>query len=176
MTEVFVERTWPRPLTDRDMHAMIEIGADCFGIHRVAWRGSLLAADGRYLVCHFSAPDAESVRIALDQAGSVPGRVWPGSIHEAPGSDDGATANVMVTRAFDAPVALEDVQAKEDAAQGCLDTHRVNFVRTFFSTDRKRMICLYRAPDAESVRIAQREANMPVDRVWSFRRFAPGTH
>ena len=34
-------------------------------------------------------------------------------------------------------------------------------------------MCLYRAPDAESVRIAQREAGMPVERVWSFRQFRP---
>jgi hypothetical protein len=72
-------------------------------------------------------------------------------------------------------VDIETIQALEDAGQGCLDLHRVRFVRTYFSRDRKRMICLYEAPDAESVRIAQREAQMPVDRVWSFRRLAPGS-
>ena len=60
-------------------------------------------------------------------------------------------------------------QAREDAHQWCLDTHGVSFVRTYFSQDRKRMICLYRAPDAEAVREAQRKAGMPLDAVWSFR-------
>jgi hypothetical protein len=35
------------------------------------------------------------------------------------------------------------------------------------------MICLYHAPDAESVRIAQRAANMPVERIWTFSQFRP---
>jgi hypothetical protein len=35
------------------------------------------------------------------------------------------------------------------------------------------MLCLYQSPDAESVRAAQREAGLPVDRVWAFDRIAP---
>jgi len=30
------------------------------------------------------------------------------------------------------------------------------------------MICMYHAPDAESVRLAQRQAGMPIDDVWAF--------
>jgi hypothetical protein len=70
-------------------------------------------------------------------------------------------------------VTLEEIQAMEDAKQWCLDTHRVKFARTFFAHDRKRMLCLYAAPDAEAVRAAQREAGMPVDRVWGFERLGP---
>jgi hypothetical protein len=29
--------------------------------------------------------------------------------------------------------------------------------RSFFAADRKRMLCLYHAPDAESVRLVQRD-------------------
>jgi DNA-binding SARP family transcriptional activator len=36
-----------------------------------------------------------------------------------------------------------------------------------------RRLGVYRAPDAESVRLAQREARMPVEKVWSFRRYGP---
>ncbi len=80
---------------------------------------------------------------------------------------------MLVERSFAAPVALEDVQAVEDAGRWCLDTRGVQFVRTFFSGDRRRMICLYSAPDAQAVRDAQREAGMPVDRVWAFARIGP---
>jgi hypothetical protein len=76
---------------------------------------------------------------------------------------------VVVERSFDSPVTLEEVQAIEDAGAACLAARNVEFVRTIFSRDRKRMICLYRAPDAEAVREAQRKAGMPVDAVWSFR-------
>jgi hypothetical protein len=175
MSEILVERHWEKPLTDDDMLALFAAAGGCLAIHRCEWRGSLLSGDGRELFCHFTAPDAESVRIALHEAGSPRGSIWPGTIHDAPGSNQAEleSANVVVTRRFDEPVALADIQTIEDAGAGCLENHRVRFVRTYFSTDRRRMMCLYRAPDAESVRIAQREAGMPVERVWSFRQFRP---
>jgi hypothetical protein len=94
---------------------------------------------------------------------------WAGTVHEA-GRE--GQANVVVERRFDQPVTVESVQAIEDAGAWCMELHQVTFLRTFFSTDCKRMICLYRAPDAESVRLAQRQAKMPVERVWSCRRFS----
>lgn len=173
MTEVFLERHWEKPLTAADIQTLIETSGGCLVAHRCDWRGSLLSADGHELVCHFSAPDLESVRIAMHDAGSPRGSVWAGTIHDAPGLTDAALtqANVLVTRRFAEPAVFAEIQALEEAGAGCLDTHRVCFVRTYFSADRRRMICLYRAPDAESVRIAQREAGMPVERVWAFQRF-----
>jgi hypothetical protein len=175
MTEVIVERNWDRPRTDSDLMDMVESSVGCLARHRSAWHLSLLSADRRDLVCHFSGPDAESVRIALRQAGSTDLYAWAATIHDAPGFVDADldSANVVVARAFDDPVDFEAIQAREDAGKGCLDVHRVRFVRTYFSRDRKRMMCLYAAPDSESVRIAQREAGMPVERVWTFQHFTP---
>lgn len=175
MSDVFVERSFDPPMTDAGMRAMIRSSGDCIAMHRIEWQGSMLSADGSELICHFVAPDAESVRIALRQAGSGPGNAWPGTVHDAPGfaGDALAAANVVVSRHFDEPAVLEEIQAIEDGASTCLEMHRVEFVRTFLSADRRRMLCLYRAPDAESVRIAQREARMPVDRVWAFHRYGP---
>jgi hypothetical protein len=175
MTHVFVERQWDEPRTDADLELMMDNAAGCLARHRCDWNGSLLSADRRDLLCHFSGPDTESVRIALRQAGSPYIAAWAGTVHDAPGTTDAGMerANVVVARRFDEPVDLEAIQALEDAGKGCLDTHRVRFVRSFFSRDRKRMICLYAAPDAESVRIAQREAHMPVERIWSFQRLTP---
>jgi hypothetical protein len=91
--------------------------------------------------------------------------LWPATVHDAPGA---GRANVIVERSFDVPCVLDELQAREDARQWCLDAYDVKFVRTLFSCDGKRMLCLYAGPDAEAVRSAQREAGMPVDRVWSF--------
>lgn len=175
MTHVFVERHWEQPRTEADLQQMSDDSDECLARHRCDWHGSLLSADRRDLVCHFSAPDTESVRIALRQAGSPCTAAWAGTIHDAPGltAADLEKANVLVARRFEEPVDIAAIQALEDAGQGCLDTHRVRFVQSFFSRDRKRMLCLYAAPDAESVRIAQREAQMPVERVWSFQPFTP---
>jgi len=76
---------------------------------------------------------------------------------------------VVVERSFRAPVAFEDVQAAEERAAGCLEAHGVRFLRTYFSRDRRRMVCLYEAPDAESVRLAQEKAGLPFERAWAAR-------
>ena len=74
---------------------------------------------------------------------------------------------VIVERAFDEPVSIDDIQAIEDRGAWCLEMYRVRFLQTYFSTDRKRMICVYEAPDAEAVRVAQSKAGVPFERVWA---------
>jgi hypothetical protein len=94
-------------------------------------------------------------------------------VHDAPGLTDErlAQASILVSRRFDATVAFEEIQALDDVGTNCFLTHRARRMRTYFSTNRLRMVCLYHAPDAESVRIALREARIPVERVWAFRQF-----
>lgn len=175
MTNGFLERSFDPPIGFPEFLDMAARSAGCFDLHNVDWQQSMLSADGCHLICWFSAHDLESIRISLRTA-EVDQRVfWPGSVHDAPGIDaDGlASANVVVTRQFDEPVLLEDIQAIEDAGAGCLEIRDVKFIRTFFSADKKRMLCLYQAPDAESVRQAQREAKMPFDKIWPFGAIRP---
>lgn len=175
MSNVFLDRQFEDPLTDDDLVGMARDSSDCFELHRVDWQESFLSGDRTRLLCHYRAPDAESVRTALRSLDADMRVHWPGTVHDAPDRtpDELLEANVIVLRSFDEPVALEDLQAVEDENAHCLETHRVRFMRTFFATDRKRMACLYTAPDAESVRIAQRQAGMPFDSVWAIRRVAP---
>jgi len=171
MSDVFLVRSFDPPLDDASFEAMARDGADCLSLYRVEWQQSLMSSDGRRLVCWFRAPDAESTRLALRKAGSHEATPWAGSVHDSPlpGAPPADAANVVVERSFEVPVTLEQIQAIEDAGVACLNARGVEFVRTFFSRDRRRLICLYRAPYAESVREAQRLASMPVDAVWSFR-------
>jgi hypothetical protein len=165
MTQLVLERTFEPPIDRQLVIGTVRSGAWCYEQHRVDWLGSLLSLDGRRMVCRFEARDTESLRQALRQMDADMRVLWHGSVHDAPGDRE---ANVVVERSFAEPVSLDEVQAKEDAGQWCLDAHGVSFVRTFFSNDRKRMLCLYAAPDAEAVATAQRKAGMPVDRVWPF--------
>lgn len=178
MPELFLEREFAPPLRAAMVRAasanLKEQG--CLQLHRVEWMGSLLSADGHRMVCRFRAPDAESLRIVFRTVGVTDmSCLWPGMLHERPGltEAEGAAANVLVRRRFEQPVSVEQIQALEDAGAWCLEARRVKFIRTYFSTDGKRMICLYHAPDAESVRQAQRQANMPVEDVWGFVNVRP---
>lgn len=182
MTNAILEREFDIPMAASDFGLMASRTTGCFELHRVDWQHSMLATGGKKLVCWFKCADMDSARIALrSEDGDIsdvwPGQTtsefaWPGTVHDAPGVDEDAirSANVVVERRWDEAVALEDIQAKEDAGASCLEMRNVRFLRTFFSFDRRRMLCLYSAPDAESVRQAQREAGMPVANVWSFER------
>lgn len=167
MTDIFLERTFDPPMTADGFHGSSARGSWCFELHNVQWRSSYLSASGTEMVCWFSAADAESVRLTLRTLNSDIRRLWAGTVHDGP---EASEPNVAVQRSFAEPVRLEEIQAQEDAAGWCLRTHRVRFCRTFFSLDRTRMICLYEAPDSESVRLAQGEARMHFDKVWAFQR------
>lgn len=74
---------------------------------------------------------------------------------------------IVVERTLEDPV---DVGALADGRErfvACLHAHNVRFVQSYMSADGKRMICVYEAPDAESVRIALRQHGMlPFDQAW----------
>jgi len=78
-------------------------------------------------------------------------------------------STVLVERAFPGPVTFADIQATEDRSAWCLEAHGVRFARSFFSRDRRRMVCLYEAADAESVRLAQEKAGLPFEKAWTAR-------
>jgi hypothetical protein len=177
MIDVFLERRFTQPIASDLVLSLTLAAQGCFDLHRIAWQGSLLARDGRRLLCHFQAPDLESARLGLRRAGADVGSLWAGTLHDAPGLEpaDLAGATVVVERRFAAPVNVAAIQALEDAGAACLQHHRVRFLRTLCAADRCRMHCLYRAPDAESVRLAQHQAGMPVTRIWACQRIAHPT-
>lgn len=170
MHRLFLERSFEDPLSEDQVIAAARESGWCFEMYRVNWHGSLLASDGRKLVCSFSSADAEAVRQALKKAEVDMTTLWQGTVHEVAEPEE---PNVLVERSFTGPASLDEIQAVENSHHWCLEARNVHFVRTCFSTDRRRMLCLYRAPDAQAVRDAQREAEMPVDRVWSFSRIGP---
>jgi hypothetical protein len=74
---------------------------------------------------------------------------------------------VVVEREFDEPVDVKALFEKETKGGWCLEAHGVTFIESVLSKDRRKMVCLYEAPDAEAVRSAELRINMPVSRVWS---------
>jgi hypothetical protein len=174
-TDIFMERAWPQPQTEADMQLMME-DMSCLGIHRIDWCGSLLSADARDMFCHFRGADAESLRIVMRSKPLPPARIWSCTVQDTQpdlSASDLARANVVVGHEFESPADYDARELSEEVNMGCFQIHRVRRVRSYLSTDRLRMFSLYEAPDAESVRVVQREAGLPPDRVWAVRRFAP---
>jgi hypothetical protein len=73
---------------------------------------------------------------------------------------------VLVERSFAQPVDFDDFRGR---GVSCLEAHRARFLRAYFSRDRLRMICLFEAPDAESVRVAQEKSGLPFEAAWTAR-------
>jgi hypothetical protein len=165
MSTIVMERRREQPITAGDVLAQAESARWCRDIYRVGHTLSLLALDGRWVVCMLEAPDAEAVRSVLDRVGDVAERIWSASEHGGSGLL-AAEQVVVVEREFDAATDFDAVQARESAAAWCLEAHRVTYLRTYFAADRRRMLCVYAAPDAESVRRAQEQAGLPVSSVW----------
>jgi hypothetical protein len=173
MVPVVSERPIDPPIGLDEVRAMEAQAAWCMEQYRVRHALTLLRRDGRHLVCLFEAPDAEAVRSVLQRVGAQIEHAWTATVHAPPSHPltaplqvDGQSL-VVVERSFAEPTELAAVQAIEDRSAWCLDQHRVRFLRTFFSTDRRRMLCVYAAPDAEAVRLAQTQAGMPFERAWA---------
>jgi hypothetical protein len=73
---------------------------------------------------------------------------------------------IIVERTFESPLTEAELKATEKRMAPCLDLYRVRWIRSYWSEDRKRMICEYDAADAASVRSVQREAEAKFDRIW----------
>ncbi|MGE0386588.1 MAG: nickel-binding protein [Gammaproteobacteria bacterium] len=168
MEWIVVERDSAEPI---DIDAYFEAGRQgegCFRLYRVRHRASVLADDGRRMVCAFQAPDAEAVRSVARTLGRPAAVAWPASQHPVPGREPRTGDRiVLVERDLPAAPPFEALQSIEDAGAACLAARRVEFLCSWFARSRRRMLCMYRAPDAESVRIAQRTIGMPFTRAWA---------
>lgn len=146
MADVFVEWSGGTPGENCGIATLEKLG--CAAMHKVYWQESFVAAEGRRLICHFRAPDAESVRLALRLARIDADAIWTGRIYEGPAP---AATNVVVERLFavppaDAAAALEVMEAE------WLIPHRLKLVRAIVSCNRRRVICVCEAPqDAAGV-------------------------
>jgi hypothetical protein len=75
-------------------------------------------------------------------------------------------ARILVEQTFDPPMAQEQYDKIARRLDPCLDLRDALWRRSYVSADRRRMLCEFEAPDAESVRAAYRSAGMPFDRAW----------
>ena len=80
-------------------------------------------------------------------------------------------ARVIAEHTFETPLSDEELASMSRRVDACLEVRDGAWVRSYVSADRKRMICEFEAPDAESVRHALRSAESKFDRVWSATAF-----
>jgi hypothetical protein len=140
MADVFVEWSGGAPGESCGIATLEKLG--CAEMHKVHWQESFIAEEGRRLICHFRAPDAESVRMALRLAHIDADSIWTGRIYEGPAP---AATNVVVERLFAVPPADAEA-ALELMETEWLIPHRLKLARAIVSCNRQRVICVCEAP------------------------------
>ncbi len=65
------------------------------------------------------------------------------------------------------PAPLDRDGLRRLARHGCLDIHRVHWVRAYLDAQGARMLCWYQAHDAESVRLVLRHQGAAETAVWA---------
>jgi Protein of unknown function (DUF4242) len=74
---------------------------------------------------------------------------------------------IVVERTFEQSQTDSDLDAAAKRESLCKGIHSITWKRSVLSSDRRRVICEYEAPDAETVRRVQLEAGIPFDRIWA---------
>ena len=79
----------------------------------------------------------------------------------------------VVEERFEPPINADALNPYTEALSPCLKTYDVKWVSSYVGRDGSQCICVYDAPDAESVRRAYRAAEAPFSyKVWGATRYA----
>jgi len=165
MRLVIVERSFEEPVTFDSVADAFRRAPDCLEAHGVRYLKSYFARDRKRMVCLYEGPDTESVRRVQDKVRAPFGRAWPA--HAIPFSNpEPREGVVIVERALDPALDEAGIRAAaEDDA--CRSQWGCRLLGTYLSTDGRRCLCLYDAPDAESVRQVQKLGTLSFERAWT---------
>jgi len=81
-------------------------------------------------------------------------------------------AHLIVEQTFETPLTDEEHGRLGQKLDKCLEAYGARWMRSYLSTDRRRMVCEFEAADAEAVRTSYRSAGVPFDRVWTAEMYA----
>jgi len=147
----------------------------CLEQHRVRPVRSYVSLDGRSMLCVYTAPDAESVRETQRTGGLSFTQTWAATILSQTATyvaRPGLTT-VIIERDLPEGVTVEMVVGWIESGHSCFETNGVELLASHLSSDNRRMACVFAAPDAETVRRANRQGEMPFVRAWSATHHEP---
>lgn len=82
-------------------------------------------------------------------------------------------AFVVVEKTYEEPFSDADWDEADRILGPCMEVRSIRWIRSLVSQDRKRTVCLFEAPDAESVREAHRSAGLTFERIYAAREVTP---
>lgn len=142
MADVFVERRLSRKLDGFDICINKVESTGCLDLYRIEWIESFLGTNGDKLICHFRAPDAESVRVVFRNSGIQTDAIWAGTVH---GSLQLHNSHIVVEHYFHDLIPSDSKQALQAVRSQRLTALGLQADRSILSTDRRRMVCICEA-------------------------------
>ncbi len=165
MSVVIVERVFPEPVTQDEIQAGEDRAAGCHEDYQVRFLKTYVARDRKRVVCVYEAPDAESVRTVQETADLPYEKLWPAKAIRYEEADVHGDV-VVLERALPQPFDEATLRAKSAQVAWCFDLWGCRIVWSYLSLDGRRCVCIFTAPDAESVRQSQDQAGLPYARSW----------
>jgi Protein of unknown function (DUF4242) len=80
MARIIVERSFPAPLAEADLHAVEERMKPCLDLYGVRWIRSCWSLDRRRMICEYEAADVASVRRVQREAGALFDQAWAADV------------------------------------------------------------------------------------------------
>lgn len=174
MSLVIVETLAEQPITDEILHDAEQQITPCLQARNAKWCYSLLSTDRLRLICTYDAPDAASVREAYHKGGFTSSRAWTGVLLKPEGIQPQHKVDLLKVFEGTYPsLSEDDLNETRDKTLPCYAERGIEWIQSYISLDRTRVICELNAPDVESVRAAQRKLGIPFDRVWSAQLLKP---
>jgi hypothetical protein len=168
MTIAIVETLSDFPLNPEEPNDTSLRVLNCLAERNATWRYSLLSSDRHRMICTFDAPDAESVRESYRKAGAVFSRIWSGELLKPEGiQPQRHPSGLMVIEGTYPPISDEELNEVSSKTLSSYAQRGIEWIQSYISLDRTRLICELNAPNAESVREAQYTVGVSFDRVWS---------
>lgn len=173
MATIVVEQELHCPRSVDDVRQSMQASERFRRLNNVTALRHLLSSDGRRLIGLFDAMDAEAVRLAMraDNVGR-PQNIWAATSYvsqEIAGMrppTGRSRSLVVVERSYAVPIPFEQVLPSKEILRLCFELRGVSHVATYVAQDQMRIICIVEAPDAETVRVANRHAGIVFDVAW----------
>lgn len=176
MSLILVETAAEQPITFEWLSEADQRITPCLQEREATWQYSLLSSDRHRMICIYDAPDAEALRASYRKATVEFSKIYPVEIIEPAGIVPGWNEPILKVFEGTYPDGFTDEQWHEASRLilPCYEQHGVEWIRSYVSLDRTRMVCELNAADAEIIRQAHRKAGIVFDSVWSAQLLKPG--
>jgi hypothetical protein len=174
MSLIISENSVEQPITEEMFYTAQQHLTPCLQVRDAKWRYSLLSSDGSRWICTYHAPDAQAVRDAYLRGGYVAKRAWAGDLIQPepkrPISEAGLRIVLEGTDAYLGEEALN--QTKNEMLRWNAE-YGIEWICSYISYDRTRLISELVAPNSEVIRVAQQKLKIPHNRLWSAQVLSP---